>query len=147
MNQPDINPRHIEEIALNAWPGIQTALFDGWVLRVANGYTKRANSATALYPGSLNSAAKIDHCERFYEKMGLPPVFRLPQFHQPADVDGALAARGYQLIDTTSVQVLTLAGFQTASAGRTRCLEGQSGLASWLETFHHLNRHRPDAAG
>lgn len=145
MRPPAPNPLHVEEIALNAWPGIQTALYDGWVLRVASGYTKRANSATALYPGTLNLATKIEHCERFYEHRRLPPVFRLPNFPETARIDGALAGRGYQLIDTTSVQVLALTTHPPPVNTRTRCLTGQAGLEHWLESFHQLNRHRPDA--
>ena len=41
--------RHIKELAVNAWPSLQT-LLDGWVLRFANGYTRRANSVNLLYP-------------------------------------------------------------------------------------------------
>jgi hypothetical protein len=39
----------IEELSMNAWPSIQTVLLDGWILRMSNGYTKRANSVNPLY--------------------------------------------------------------------------------------------------
>ena len=42
------NHIHLEELAMNAWPAIQTYLYDGWIVRFANGYTKRANSVTAV---------------------------------------------------------------------------------------------------
>jgi hypothetical protein len=29
-----------EELLLNMWPALQTKLYDGWILRFANGYTK-----------------------------------------------------------------------------------------------------------
>jgi hypothetical protein len=32
--------QEIEEISLNAWPSLQQILYDGWILRFANGYTK-----------------------------------------------------------------------------------------------------------
>ena len=38
----------IEELSLNALPCLQQILDDGWVLRLAEGYTKRANSVTPL---------------------------------------------------------------------------------------------------
>ena len=33
--------RQMEERSMNAWPSLQTILDDGWVIRLANGYTKR----------------------------------------------------------------------------------------------------------
>lgn len=36
--------RYIEELSMNAWPSLQTIMYDGWVIILADGYTKRANS-------------------------------------------------------------------------------------------------------
>ena len=52
-----------EELSMNAHPSIKTQLFDGWVLRFADGYTNRANSVNPLYPSEMaieekNSLAK-----------------------------------------------------------------------------------------
>ena len=51
--------RHIEELALNAWPALQTLLLDGWVVRFANGYTRRANSVNPLYASEQDIDAKL----------------------------------------------------------------------------------------
>ncbi|GJG88911.1 hypothetical protein tb265_40920 [Gemmatimonadetes bacterium T265] len=65
-------PRRIEEAALDAWPAHEQRLLDGWVLRTAGGYTKRANSATPLYgldgsdaPDPARWARQVAACERY----------------------------------------------------------------------------------
>jgi N-acetylglutamate synthase len=143
------HPLHVEESSLNAWPALNTYLYDGWLARFANGYTKRANSITPLYPGLLDLDAKIDGCETLYKQQNLPPIFRLPGFVDGIEgVDGRLAARGYKKIDTTSVQALDLSFCFAASSERAYILPGRSGMESWLGSFHRLsgdNPHRDDA--
>ncbi len=51
--------RTIEELSINALPALQTMLVDGWVLRFANGYTKRANSIHPLYASTGDAREKI----------------------------------------------------------------------------------------
>jgi GNAT superfamily N-acetyltransferase len=102
--------RRLEEAGFNAWPALQTMLLDGWVLRFAGGYTKRANSINPTYPGSTaDLAAKVDACEQIYRRRGLPAIFRLTSFGTPDGLDELLAARGYHLIDRTLVMRRPLA--------------------------------------
>lgn len=42
-----------EELSMNAHPAIKTHVYDGWLLRFANGYTNRANSVNMIYPFRL----------------------------------------------------------------------------------------------
>jgi ribosomal protein S18 acetylase RimI-like enzyme len=100
--------RTIEELSMNAWPAIQTLHYDGWVLRYADGYTKRANSVYPLYPSEIDMDKKIEFCESFYRDRGLPPVFKLTEASTPADLDALLAANGYHTDSRTSVQLLDL---------------------------------------
>jgi GNAT superfamily N-acetyltransferase len=98
----------LEEISLNAWPALQTILYDGWVLRFAEGYTRRANSISPLYPSSLPLGAKLDTCARLYGERGLPVIFKLSQGASPPGLDAALADRGYREDARTAVQILNL---------------------------------------
>jgi len=151
MNDKPTQPKplHVEEASLNAWPSLNTYLFDGWLARFANGYTKRANSITPLYPGMMDVDAKIDACEKLYRGQNLPPVFRLPAFvDENGVVDGRFAARGYNKIDTTSVQTLDLSFCFALPSERAYILPSRSGMESWLGSFHQLsgdNPHRADA--
>ena len=89
--------RRVEEASLNSWPAPRQVLLDGWVLRFAGGYTRRANSATPLDPGRDDPAAlpaKIVACEALYAAQGLPALMRTRSFGDAA-LAAALDARGY----------------------------------------------------
>ena len=98
----------IEEISLNAWPSLQTLLVDGWVLRFANGYTKRSNSINPLYASASNVEEKVEFCEQIYRRNNLPVVFKMTSAAHPENLDARLAERGYVVDSPTSVQTMEL---------------------------------------
>ena len=67
----------IEELTMNAWPSLQTILLDGWIIRMANGYTKRANSVNPIYSYRNKLDDNIKYCENVYRNNNLPVVFKL----------------------------------------------------------------------
>ncbi|KAK3369606.1 acyl-CoA N-acyltransferase [Lasiosphaeria ovina] len=90
--------RRVEEAFFGAWPALAHGFDDGWVLRFADGYTKRSNSVTPTYAaldGDADVEAKIDRAEAWYRARSLPPVFRSTPLADPSDLDERLAARGY----------------------------------------------------
>ncbi|GHO44975.1 GNAT family N-acetyltransferase [Ktedonospora formicarum] len=140
--------RRIEEATLNSWPARQQFLFDGWVMRASEGYTKRANSITPLYPSTLPAREKIATCVRFYAHQDLPTIFRLPSFvKDSAELDTLLAQQGYQERDLTHVLHRTLEPAQEAASSELRLLT----LSEWLPLFCHLSNvnleaHQPHRA-
>src|SRR5512139_3235090 len=103
-----ISPLALEELSMNAWPALKTHLYDGWVLRFANGYSKRANSVHPIYPSTLPVEEKIAFCESLYGREGLPSVFKLTPASRPDSLNRELEKRGYEKRDETSVQILEL---------------------------------------
>jgi N-acetylglutamate synthase len=104
--------KQFEELSLNAWPALQTQLYDGWILRFANGYTKRSNSINPLYESSLPLGEKIDICENKYQNQNLATIFKLTAESNPTGIDQLLEIRGYQRLDETSVRILAMAQYQ-----------------------------------
>lgn len=79
---------------VNAWPCFESQLADGWILRFAGGYSKRANSATPILAGATLDAALIDHILAQYAAHRIQPVFRLTSLEAP-HCDALLAERGF----------------------------------------------------
>lgn len=95
----------IEEMTMNAWPSIQTMVFDGWIIRMANGYTKRANSINPIYSFENSINEKIKFCENMYRKNNLPVIFKIIQCDELKKIDQILDSLHYEKIDLTSVQI------------------------------------------
>ncbi len=103
----------IEEFSINAWPSLQTVLYDGWIIRFANGYTRRANSVNPLYASTMDLDEKLYFCESIYQDKKLSTIFKITPASYPSDLDRILSARNYRKDSPTSVQVLDL---ETTSA-------------------------------
>jgi ribosomal protein S18 acetylase RimI-like enzyme len=90
---------------MNACPSIQTILYDGWILRMANGYTKRANSINLLYKSTINLEEKIEYCGNLYSQNNLPTIYKLIECDEHENIDNKLEALNYEKLDITSVQI------------------------------------------
>ena len=129
--------RAIEELSINAWPALETMLYDGWVLRFANGYTRRANSVNPLYPSALSVGEKIQTCEYLYRSKGLPVVFKMTSTVFPENLDSELDHLGYQVQAPTSVQLLQLDGIGEGQKRASIVCETLS--EDWLTDFWRLS--------
>jgi len=127
--------RFIEELTLNAWPPLQTLLYDGWLLGFSGGYTRRANSVQPLHASTLPLLDKVAECEAILAARGRPSVFKMTSTCADPELDGLLERRGYVLEAPTSVQTASLSGFVADSAGvslETSLMDG------WFAAFNRL---------
>ena len=102
MPAPDA--RRLEELGLNSSAPPGQLVYDGWLLRLLKGKAKRARSVNAVYPSKAQLATKIAYCERLYRYAGLPAIFRITPFSEPASLDSELERRGYGRFDPTAVE-------------------------------------------
>lgn len=87
----------LEDVSFRAWPALETRLYDGWVLRFADGYTRRSNSVNPIYnSGDTPLAEKLHFCEQMYKERGLPVVYKMTPAAVPDGLDDALAEAGYE---------------------------------------------------
>ena len=97
----------IEELTMNAWPSIQTMFFEGWILRMANGYTKRSNSINPIYTFDNDIHRKIKYCEKIYQENNLPTIFKILECNEHKEIDQILEKLNYEKIDIVSLQICT----------------------------------------
>jgi ribosomal protein S18 acetylase RimI-like enzyme len=124
--------RQFEECAFRALPSLHTECHDGWVIRLAAGGPKRANSVNVLDASTRPLTHKIERCERLFLGHGIAPTFRLTHHDVDAGLDGLLDARGYRRQDESVVMARKLDGFDTAGAS-CAFLEADEWLALLLQ--------------
>ena len=95
----------VEDAGLNASAPPQQRWMDGWLLRYLPGKARRARCINAMAEGRLPLEEKLLLAAEIYRAAGLPMIFRLNRFTQPAGLDEALASRGYAVVDHTRVLV------------------------------------------
>lgn len=126
-----------EEISNNAWPALQTLQYDGWILRFANGVTKRSNSVNPLYPSTLDIDQKIDYCENIFRQKQIPPTFKITPDSEPDDLDKVLEKRGYFIHCHVSFQVMELSA--DAISPEENVQMAYSPDERWMDDFIRMN--------
>lgn len=107
MNRADLVSA-LESRLVNAWPSPEVELCDGWLLRFARGYSKRANSASAVVPGAGLDDGLLSHIVARFREEGLRPTFRLTGL-EAAAADRFLAERGFDEVEPTLALVRPIA--------------------------------------
>jgi ribosomal protein S18 acetylase RimI-like enzyme len=132
-NEPQLLAR-VEEVCLNAWPALQEVHYDGWLIRFADGHTRRVNSVNVLRAGSIPVGEKIAYCEALYHRHGSRPYFRILSTADDG-LEEALAARGYRAEDETLTLYMDFAGRGLPKPDFSVELDVHGPSAEWLEAY------------
>jgi ribosomal protein S18 acetylase RimI-like enzyme len=151
----DVPDLVLEDIAAVGWRAPEEMRFDGWLLRAAGGFTGRANSVLPLgEPGAPLDEALALVCA-WYAERALPACFQVP-LPARADLDDALAARGWTAYNATDVLVADIADVLAAGQGAGgRGADADAAVeisgspsADWLGAYHYRGGTLPaDAVG
>lgn len=130
-----------EELSLNAWPSLRVMLYDGWILRFSNGYTKRANSSNPLYPGTLDIGQKIRVCENIFTEAKLDTIFKITEETQPSHLDAMLESAGYVVEAQSFVQTLQLERISRSAADNDYygIVLSQEPTSKWFSAFFRMS--------
>jgi N-acetylglutamate synthase len=89
----------LERVTAKHWRGTEETWLGGWLLRAAEGFTGRANSALPLGDPGLPLDAALEAVAGWYRDRGLPPMIALPlplDGDSPAgDLDALLSERSW----------------------------------------------------
>jgi ribosomal protein S18 acetylase RimI-like enzyme len=142
----------LERVAARHWRGTEEEWLGGWLLRAAEGFTGRANSALPLGDPGLPLAGALDAVTRWYRARGLPPMIAIPL---PLSTDCA----GYELDNQLSertwltrpgpafVMVAGLAGLAGLAAARELAPGMEFRVdaepdGAWLAMYHYRGQER-----
>jgi len=103
-----------QELSSNAWPAKQYIFLHGWVLRVSEGVTKRANSVLPLQYTGCNVVKDVKAVEKIYKAHGLPVIFQVPDYCAPENLRKVLHSLQYTLCDETLVMAARMKNVQTS---------------------------------
>jgi len=139
----------IEAMARDAWPAAQADWVSGWLLRFTYGITRRANS---VWPNSNTDGGsvwtldeKLNEAELFYAIYELPVRYQISPASRPADLDIALAMRGYQRSAQTAVQTASLHAILSETGRRLPSARLEVDVAEqaspvWFQAYSDIER-------
>ncbi|MEH0930019.1 GNAT family N-acetyltransferase [Micromonospora sp. CPCC 205558] len=106
----------LERAADEAWPAPTRGRLGDWLLRSAEGWTGRANSALPIGDPDRPLAAAVDAVERWYADLGQPALINTP-LPLAAPVGAELDARGWGARPPTLVQTAPLPSLTSTLGG------------------------------
>jgi N-acetylglutamate synthase len=139
----------LERVAARHWRGTDEEWLGGWLLRAADGFTGRANSALPLGDPGMPLDNALAAVTRWYRARGLPPMIAVPLSlgGDPAGhgLDNHLSERswptrpGPALVMVADLAALPPAG-NLPDGARLRVDDDPDD--AWLATYHYRGQHQ-----
>jgi GNAT superfamily N-acetyltransferase len=123
-----------------AWPALEATPVGGWMVKRANGVSRRSNSANPLGPDSRLDPLAMLTIQDIYRAAGRPAYVRIPSMLD-AVVDRGLEHAGWSFEGESVTLIGILAG-----AGPTDAELAPSPSPEWLAASHEINGREPALA-
>jgi ribosomal protein S18 acetylase RimI-like enzyme len=147
-----ISIENLEHAAAAGWRACEEEWLGGWMLRAADGFTGRANSALAAGDPGLPLPAAIGKVCSWYSERGLAPMIAVP--YPPGQplgsaLDRVLADLGWAVraeaatVMTADAQVVAS---QADAAGQAAVEIDAEPDAAWLARYHYRGQRLPPVA-
>jgi N-acetylglutamate synthase len=140
----------LERVAAAHWRGTEEEWLGDWLLRAADGFTGRANSALPLGQPGLPLDDALAALTRWYRDRELPPMIAVPL---PLDgdsperaLDDRLASRGWQLRQAPAFFMIGDVPRAAAPASVPAGLESRADAvpdSAWLAAYHYRGLENP----
>ena len=98
-----MDQKTLQEIANNAWPAKLNYLMNGWIIRIDQGVTYRANSVLPLSYWGKDLELDVAQVETVYRSFNLSSKFMLHDQYEPVDLKSVLSERTYEEVMPTFV--------------------------------------------
>ena len=142
-----ISIEDLEHAAAAGWRACEEERFGGWLLRAADGFTGRANSALAAGDPGLPLPAAIEEVCSWYSERRLPPMVAVP--YPPAQpsasrLDRVLADLGWT-VRADAATVMTAAAQAIAAAAAAGGAEVKIDAepdSAWLARYHYRGQQQ-----
>jgi ribosomal protein S18 acetylase RimI-like enzyme len=128
-----------EERIVNCWPAVDTMLINGFVVRFANGYSGRANSASPLRRDSTLGDDEIEIIQKYYNLNALKPCFRATILMHPT-MKSRLFARGYRVKDSSFGMIADLPQLDASAPSNAAIRIETAPSRAWLEGVSALQK-------
>ena len=135
-----------QEISANAWPAMNFVFLNGWVVRIGDGYTRRANSVMPIKYFGQDVEKDISTVEELYYGSDLPSVFQIPDYCDPANLKKILLSKGYEEFDESLLMSEKIDKLKTIEINNEYQYNIDEGASEdWFSEFQKLTKRSDEA--
>lgn len=132
---------HFQELTNKAWKARDLVLYKGWIVRLSEGVTKRANSVLPLAYSGTDLEHDIAAVEKLYNNNNLPLIFQIPDYYEPSNLTETLLDKGFRMIDETIVMAMAIEQLNyEASMNSYDYLIEENVNEKWFQSLYNLTK-------